>query len=246
MLGEIREILERFEQAIGKPIGEISLAELQQFDRDELLAILAGPTNVLKTVFEGPLTDNNTASDASAVSDAAADLLLRDVQSVAAADSGATVNVHWEVTNIGDHPTYVDSTWRYFVYVSPDPTFMADRASLAATLDDSGEVIEPDGSRRVDIDVSLPRGIEGDWYFHVFANAALTRTGLYTGGWSASEFPNWPEYFQQHLWEGGRGASDPAKLNNRASSDAVDVTYREPDLTITDFAVTPPTADSAD
>ncbi len=44
-LDEVKAVLQRIEAATGKPIGETGVADIQQFSRSELLAILAGPTN---------------------------------------------------------------------------------------------------------------------------------------------------------------------------------------------------------
>ncbi len=58
-LQEVRGVLERIETATGKPIGDVKVSDLKKFTRTELVDILAGPTNTLQTVYEGPYTDNN-------------------------------------------------------------------------------------------------------------------------------------------------------------------------------------------
>ncbi len=54
-LQEVRDVLKRIETATGKPIGEIKVSDLKQFTSTELRNILAGPTNVLQTVYEDPI-----------------------------------------------------------------------------------------------------------------------------------------------------------------------------------------------
>ncbi len=245
LLSEVKAILQRLETAIGKPLADVSLADLKQFDRETLLSILAGPTQEIATVYEGPFTSNNSAAVASNVVDLDNDLVIQNVQSNSAADSGERIRVTWQVGNLGSDPTWPKTRFQYFVYVSKDPTFIESRASYVGTLIDSGETIAPNETRSLSLDVNLPRGIEGRWYAHVIGNAFLTRYGLSLGGWSPAEFPSWPSYFSNRIWERNIPSEHPRIFNNRSSSPAIEVTYREADLKITDFTVTPPTPESS-
>ncbi len=245
LLSQVRAILDRFEKETGKPINEIKLADLQKFDRSTLLSILTGPAaTVPTTVFEGPFTNNNHSAKPSVVDDLDVDLKIENVQATPTANSGDVINVAWDVRNIGTDRSWVGARFNYYVYVSKDPNFIESRASLVGSLVDSGESIEPSSSRRLDLPIRLPRGIEGKWYAHVIANAQLTVNGLFYGGWGKSEFPGWPAYFATRQWEGLIGPSDPKILNNRGSSDEINVTYREADLQFSNLQVTPPSSDS--
>ena len=80
----------RIETATGKPIGETGVSDINQFSRSELLSILAGPSNQLVTVYEGPFTDNNVGAAEATIVDVPADLAVTSVVADAASKSGET------------------------------------------------------------------------------------------------------------------------------------------------------------
>ncbi len=77
-LDEVKAVLQRIEAATGKPLGETKISDLKKFSQAELREILAGPTNTLQLVYEGPFTDNNVGSTAIPVVDALTDLIVED------------------------------------------------------------------------------------------------------------------------------------------------------------------------
>ena len=163
-LAEVRAVLERIEQAAGSPIGEIAISDLQQFSQSELRAILAGPTGVIATVYEGPFTENNVAAAESVIVDALADLAVIDVTADPSSQSGESISVSWTVENQGDFATATETdSINQYIFLSQDAVFSADRAMLVKTqpfvLSDP---LQPGESYTDTAEVATPPGSSGN------------------------------------------------------------------------------------
>ena len=239
-LEEVRAVLERVEAATGKPIGEISVSDLSQFSRGDLLSILAGSSGSARQVYESVYTDNNVGATESVITDVPADLAVTAVVADAESRSGEPIDVNWTVENIGSYATSNEtgSIFQY-VFLSQDAEFDPDRALLVDAVPYVlSEPLQPGETYSDSTQVATPPGSSGIWYAHVFVNINLRRGKPSTVAWSKSGFPDWVEYFQSRAWEAG------AKDNNAGSSDEVDVEYAEPNLVISDLSAVPIDPDS--
>ncbi|HND54879.1 MAG TPA: CARDB domain-containing protein, partial [Pirellulaceae bacterium] len=171
------------------------------------------------------------------------DLIVTNVQTAASAFSGEKIDVTFTVKNVGDAPVWSGTaSWTDYVYISPDPTFdpsdptsyfsLRDRMSYGGSaVHRNDQPLAPGASYTVTVSVTLPEGIEGRRYVHVFTdrNPGAERYGLDDVG--PGQFPDWPEQFRYRVWEDG------AKWNNTGRSAPVQVVYREADLQVTAMTV---------
>ncbi|MDA8746284.1 hypothetical protein N9N28_16795, partial [Rubripirellula amarantea] len=238
LLEEVEAVLKRVEAATGKPLLEVSLADLNQFTASELRAILAGPTNVLETVFEGPFTDNNVGAAASTITDAYIDLRVTSL----AVDPGATfsgenVSVTYTVTNEGTEATHKSTLlWEDKIYVSSSPTFNVSTSKLATrvTYQTGGNPLQPGASYTRTVNVPMPIGGDDVFYVHVLTDLSVGRYGPSLSSPGEGSFPKWPEAYERTNWE------RRDKSNNISDGVPVDVTYREADLEISNLEVDSP------
>ncbi len=242
LLAEMAAVTDRLKTAIGD-YENMSPAEIKtklgNMSGAELRKILWEGVPVQK-VWEGPYTYNNTRAVECVVTDLRPDLRVVEVTVPETAYSGETVTISWSVINDGGDPVW-DGTLRWYdhVYISPDPTFIWDRATYAGrVLHANADGLAPGESYTGTMEMTLPLGIEGRRYVYVFAD---TQPGRY-GGFSSpgvGSFPDWPGQFsaprgwEPVVWEGGADG----KQNNVATTQFMAV-YREPDLKIS--AVTIP------
>ncbi|MEL6107215.1 MAG: CARDB domain-containing protein, partial [Planctomycetota bacterium] len=240
-LQEVAAVLKRIEEATGEPIGETEIGDLNQFSSSELRAILAGPTNTLVEVYEGPFDDNNVGFVPASVVDAVADLTVESVTASPTSRSGEPVNVSWTVRNVGGFMTpEVTETLRQYIYLSQDAVFDASRATLVGSqrvrLD---EPLQPNQTYTDSATVNSIPGTSGQWYAHVFTNVSVNRFGHPSlNAFSESSFPDWPSSFEDQAWEDG------LKENNGGTSEIIDVEYAEANLVISNLSAVPSSPDS--
>ncbi len=234
-LSEVQAVLTRIEAATGQPIGDVKVSDLRQFGYSELRDILAGPSNTLQTVYEGPYTDNNVGQTTTNIVSADADLVVNRVTASPTSFSGEPITVSWEVENIGAFATSNETnSIDQFVFLSRDSVFDYSRAILAKRVPHVfSQPLAPNEKYTQSIEVATPPGSSGKWYAHVFVNVSISRYGVNFNPWSKSAFPGWVEYVAPRQWENG------AKLNNQGSSNEINVTYAEPDLEISGLRAIP-------
>ncbi len=187
-------------------------------------------TNFGRSAFEGPLTDNNTASAATSVTRSApADLQVTSISAPPENFSGELATIEWTVQNNGETTWAGTRYWTDIVYLTPDPVFNSSRVLTSVNRTVSLEQPLAGGESYTDsADLTLPPGIEGTFYVHVLVNSG--------GSDGPVGFPfnaNSRLRFETNLYE--------ATANNRFS-ESISVVYREPDLTVTGITVpaTPP------
>ncbi|NEQ69480.1 MAG: hypothetical protein F6K21_29110, partial [Symploca sp. SIO2D2] len=236
LLEQIAGIVQRAEDAFGKPLAEVRGVDLQDFSRNDILKILTGDGEPgPRLVFERGLTSNNYNSTESVITDIPADLIVSSVTVPDFSFSGEEIEVEWTVVNQGGFAVWEGTQrWTDYIYISPDPVFDASRATLVGSrVHVQTEPLGPSDSYTASALVNVPQGIEGNRYVHVFTAVTVGRFGPNLGETRGTGYPDWPEFFESYVWE------SPDRSNNFASSGPIDVVYREADLRVSDFSVDP-------
>ncbi len=174
-----------------------------------------------------------TTNITSAVPNLKVDLVQPEPQ----AFSGERTTIRYTVTNDSDDPIWRHTAyWTDKIYLSKDPTFIPDQTRvtlLAVVQQPNTGPFGPHQSYSREIDVTLPPGIEGDYYVYVFANTdprGLPGTMPYPVEQGDGAFvPGDPyETYYSHAWE--------YSLDNMGRG-SLPVVYREPNLQVTDLVV---------
>ena len=215
-------------------------ARIDTLSQSELRWILWGQDNEeVRKVWEGPFLSNNDRAAASTVRPIPADLKVTSVTLPATAYSGEAITLSWTVTNIGAWDVYKGTErWTDYVYVSPDPVFIFDRAQCVGSVvrvspslgsETPASPLAAGGSYTASLTVNLPVGAEGKRYVYIFTDRDPAVED-YWGGTDALTylaFPDWPTDIRNRVYEGPADA----KQNNVASAE-MSVVYREPDLRV--------------
>ena len=183
--------------------------------------------------------DNNQAAFATDVEPVPADLVVSNIIVPPVNYSGEPATIRYTVTNQGNKPVWAGTEyWSDFIWISADPTFIQGRSTyLTTNLLSNAIPLGPGQSDEVEFQVTLPKGIDGDYYIHVHHNAhndlspdfvPLLARSLMTDWWPAETGSNsgWLGEFQRWAYE------DPT---NNLASEPISVTYREPDLKVTNL-----------
>ena len=173
-----------------------------------------------------------------------ADLVVSDVVTQPINLSGERTTIRWTVTNVGLYPvSRVTNYWYDQVFLSRDATFIRGRAiDLGMVGHDSLHPLDPGESYSASLEATLPRGVEGPYYVHVFTNfpavfdqygnyrPLLPGPGIHDN--DISRFRYYPTV-----------AFEPVLNNYRRGELAI--TYREPDLQVAEL-IAPPSAASGE
>ncbi|GAB4152235.1 MAG: hypothetical protein Fur0021_16770 [Candidatus Promineifilaceae bacterium] len=130
-------------------------------------------TDIYNNVYEFTSESNNTGgpSDPIAITlSPSPDLEVSSLSAPAAANSGATINVIWEVTNYGAGAPF-ETYWQDRVYLTSSPIFNANGATILGTFGHSG-ILQPGESYAQNRSLILPEGIAGTYYVHVWTDYA--------------------------------------------------------------------------
>jgi subtilase family serine protease len=187
-------------------------------------------TNPGHTTFEGQLTNNNSlAASVSVTAMPPADLVVTSIVVPEHNFSGEIAHVEWSVQNRG--ATIWDGTrfWIDRVYLTRDELFNPDRVissrEFAVAID---HPLAPGESYSMTGQVSVPAGIEGTFFVHVATDVGGTTSqpGILSNDESRT-------YFETHVFENAA---------NNGFVAPTPVTYREPDLVVSNIVVpsTPP------
>jgi len=187
---------------------------------------------------------NNQLATGTNVTPVSADLVVTDISVPSQSFSGEKTVIEYTVTNIGDHPVWSGTRyWTDYVWLSADPVFIADRATyLNKAIHSHDAPLQPGESYTAQVEVTLPAGISGDYYVYMHIDIHNEPSGILwsrfmpivdTDWWPADTGSNdkWLEHFSRWAYE------DP---HNNVGNAPLSVTYREPDLQVTDLTV--PTA----
>ena len=129
-------------------------------------------TDIFNQVFEYIYDDNNTSDPAGPLNiilSPPPDLEVTMVTVPPTAVSGSSLNMSWRVTNMGGGPTF-ESFWRDRIYLSDSPTFTTTNATVLATVNRWG-ALDVGQSYTTTRDLTLPNGISGTHYLHVWTDA---------------------------------------------------------------------------
>ncbi|NET08656.1 MAG: hypothetical protein F6K16_28965 [Symploca sp. SIO2B6] len=200
-------------------------------------------TNAGLTAWEGSTGHAHRANNAHVVETdvtrEAADLVVSAVTATDA-DSGELTTVSWTVTNAGADVWEGTDYWYDEIWVSPDPTFIKDRATrVGFFVHNADQPLKAGESYTQTKDVRLPAGIDGEYYVHVSTDYSHNRN---TSQYRGDDFDGSGTYsndaalrqLQYSVFE------DPS---NNWGVGALTVEYREPDLKPT-LTLSPFTADS--
>jgi subtilase family serine protease len=185
-----------------------------------------------KQVFEGPFTTNNTRFVSSNVTTTRADLQVTNVTTPAQNFSGEKATIQWTVKNLGATVWPGTRYWRDDLYLSPDATFIQGRATLlGGFVHQQSTPLAANASYTQSQDITLPPGIGGQFYIYVIADA--TQVELDQGSNAGARDGT----YASTVYEGANG------FNNLGGA-PIPVTYREPDLQVTNLVVpgTPPSS----
>ncbi|MFO7898428.1 MAG: CARDB domain-containing protein, partial [Planctomycetota bacterium] len=188
------------------------------------------PDGAVTEIFE----DNNQAAAGTDVVPAPADLMVTGFDPLPELFSGERAVLRYTVENVGGEPLWAGTEyWKDFVWISTDPTFTWNRSTYLGQVVHANEPpLAPGATRDAELEVTLPQGIGGDYYFYVHLDAHndydpmlfphLARR-LLTDWWPADTGSNagWLNHFRR--W----GCEDP---HNNLAQLPIEVTYNEPDL----------------
>lgn len=93
------------------------------------------------------------------------DLVVSSVKAPASAFSEETIELEWEVLNTGNGSTG-DRQWYDGIYLSASPVFDVDEALYLKGIPNASTLVTNEGYT-LTTTVTLPRGITGEYYFHV-------------------------------------------------------------------------------
>ncbi|HYU32388.1 MAG TPA: putative Ig domain-containing protein [Thermoanaerobaculia bacterium] len=167
---------------------------------------------------EGPFTTNNVLSSATSVTTTAADLRVTSVQTAPQSFSGEKTTVRWTVENVGSPIWPGTRFWMDDVYLSPDATFLPGRATRLGSFAHAAADFSTQSQ-----EVTLPKGLGGTFYIHVIADPEPRTSPASEANVGSLDF------YASRVYEG----EGPDEQNLGSAS--IPVTYREPDLRVTDL-----------
>ncbi len=175
---------------------------------------------------------NNALTVAAEVIARAADLKVVSVSAPAQNFSGEKTTVSWTVRNDGAAVWSGTRIWTDVVYFSPDPVFIVERATIVgvkAHANTGG--LAAGASYSETVDVVLPKGLGGDYFLYVATDDA-PRNGQPD---LSPEARNGENERSRQVY-GVRVYEDVAQVNNLTRGE-IPVTYREPDLKISQLTI---------
>ncbi len=195
----------------------------------------------LHVVTQGPSNDSNNtnhrAKTVTEVLDRIPDLKITAVVPEASAFSGEKTKIVYTVLNDSDQPIWDETAyWTDKIYLSKDPNWIPDRSRvtlLSVVQQSNAQPLGAHQSYTREVEVTLPPGIEGDYFLYVFTN-------VHPDGLPGTQ--QWPVDQGDGVFEKGNGYENFYKnayeyaLNNMFQA-SLPVIYREPDLRVTDLVV---------
>ncbi|MCC5624357.1 CARDB domain-containing protein, partial [Nostoc sp. CHAB 5715] len=185
------------------------------------------------------LTRDKNRTAATNVTSTPADLIVTSVKTLPQNFSGERTTVEWTVQNVGADIWSGTRYWYDEIWVSPDPTFIADRATKVGFVPYSSlSPLRTGETYTQKQDIILPAGINGEYYIYVSTDYSYDyNTRRFRG-----EIPNsggdnnsYSGSFEYRVFE---------NPTNNGSKELIGVTYREPDLQVSNLIVPeiPPTS----
>jgi YD repeat-containing protein len=179
-------------------------------------------TDAEQQAWEGPYETNNESNRQTAVTPIPADLVVRSITTQPSNFSGERTTVEWTVENTGGPLWSGTRYWTDEVWISPDPTFIPERATLLGKFAYApAQPLGTGASYTQRQDVVLPRGIDGNYYLYVSTNVPQKGLGTLDNQESLKVYA-FTAYENQ---------------SNDRSQASIPVQYREPDLRVTNLVV---------
>ena len=184
--------------------------------------------------------NNNLLSFATDVTPVPADLVVTNVSIPTGNYSGESMTFSYTVENEGPNPVWEGTNyWTDFIWISPEPTFnRLDASFLGQTTHAETTPLQPGQSYTVDYTVTLPPGTSGQYYLYIDLDAHNDLPPIYTyqarlettDWWPADTGDNsyWLSEFSEWAFE---------NPNNNRIATPFEITYSEPDLTVTNITV---------
>ncbi|MEO6752143.1 MAG: CARDB domain-containing protein, partial [Chthoniobacteraceae bacterium] len=245
LAAQVTAIIQRAEAAFGRPLSEVSLAEVRALSPGQLRQILTGPDQAApQLVFEGSFTQNNERSAPTTVVNIPPDIVVTAVSVTPQTFSGESITVTWTVTNRGSAPVFAGTKqWDDWVLFGTTPAQPFDTMQpLGSATHISTSPLLPGESYTQTATFTIPAGIEGTRYVTVVTDPRVS----FSNGFHISveplgpgSFASWAGQFQQRVWEG------ELKRNNVSAPASFNVVYREADLFMTSATASVAAVDSS-
>ncbi len=191
----------------------------------------AGQYLIVRSDYSDTDAANNEATAVTNVTRVVPDLTITDVSTAALGVAGQPTEITYTTTNSSSHAIWdKTSYWTEEVFVSKDPTFLYQRAErVGFVVHDNAVPLGPGESYVTTVNVTLPDGLEGDYYAYVLVN--LHGLGRVTpSGWPLESGGNESSagYFTRRAFEDPQG--------NIASA-SLPIVLELPDLQVTDLVL---------
>ncbi len=175
---------------------------------------------------------NDIATAPTSVTDPLPDLIVTNIVTAPSVDSGEKTTITYTVTNAGSAAVWSGTQyWTDYVYLSKDPTFIFDRATLLKDVKQANTTpLAPGQSYTRDVEVELPPGIGGTYYIYVLANVVDPRVPL-NPPWPVQSGNNSALITERYI---KAAYEDP---RNNLGQAILPIVYREPDLRVTSLDV---------
>ncbi|MDB5858608.1 MAG: hypothetical protein JWQ76_2297, partial [Ramlibacter sp.] len=188
---------------------------------------------------------NNARATATTVTPKPSDLRVTNVTTQASNFSGEETLVTWTVTNDGAAVWGGTLGWMDGIYISKDPTFIPQRASLIGTAVHANTTgLASGASYTANATVRLPEGADGQYYIYVITDLSHSGDGLAIGPAGS------PPLASGELRLRGDGAASARLYSNDVYEDLrndnnmgtapLGITYREADLVVQNIQLSQP------
>ncbi len=175
--------------------------------------------------------NNNIGRGDTSVNNTPADLRVESISSPSVNYSGETTTVTWTVKNYGGDVWTGTRLWLDAVWVSAYPTFNPLTSKLLNIVaHDNSATLRAGQTYTVTAEGVLPPGIDGPYYLYVVLDSdeyGRAPKSEAASGNAASQ----REFFAASVFEGDNGTT------NNYGSGIINVTYREPNLKVTNLLV---------
>src|SRR5262249_3893883 len=134
-------------------------------------------------VLEDPFKNNDFKAAPSSITNAPSDLHVTQVTTPSQNYSGELAHIQWTVENLGAPVWTGTDHWQDTVYISPDATFIPERATRLGSFAQPNIPRLGHGDTYTQAqDVRLPKGIDGNFFIYVQVNTLLGGIPLYSVG----------------------------------------------------------------
>ncbi|WP_334399784.1 CARDB domain-containing protein [Bradyrhizobium sp. AZCC 2289] len=191
--------------------------------------------------------DNNVAATSTDVVTNPSDLQVTAIKVPAQNFSGEPTTIQYTVTNTGGDLWSASQYWTDSIFISSNPKFVAPGQPGAATY--LGYIVHSNqtgllagASYTESVSVTLPRGINGDYFIYVVTDSIVTDS--FKGG-PKGENNTGDENAASYRFYTTSAYEQFANTNNVSRAD-IPVTYREPDLQVSALTLPPDIPSSGD